>query len=232
MNIILAISCSLIWFLILFLTKFSKSKYLVLTSQRNNFVTALHGLIIPIITFIYLISLPAPFSYDYLGDEVIIFFCCLSVGYYIFSTISLILIEKKSDLLMIFHHLVVGSFLSYVVYNPVFPAIYGYILVAQMTALVYHTHLIFKETVGDPNSEKRAAFWYNMNYYSWIFFRFIFQGILTIAVFYYEFTQFLLPPEVRIIMVAGFIASYFFNFLWLISIVKKRKEKKLSLEHV
>lgn len=216
------------WFIILFASNASSSKYLKLDSQKNNFLTALHAFVVPLLTVVYFIINREPFGYDYLIDQPLLHLLSMSTGFYVFSIINLYRVEKQPPMDMIGHHFVCLAFFLYMIFTPEFQAYYCLILIPQCTAFIYHIHVIFKETEGEPKS--RSDYWYNMNFYSWIFFRFLIQGIITVVAFYLEFTQFKLPFITRIVMILGIGFSYYFNVYWLIILLKKRKEKKLILQ--
>ncbi len=223
--ILLLIPYTLAWFALLFMLNFSKSKYLVLDTQRNNLITVLHAILIPLLTFLYFIMLDHPFGYERTMDMPIRHILAACCGFYIFSTINLYRAERDPEKAMIIHHVVVLGFFIYLLLRPDFPVYYALILIPQCTAAVYHTHLIFKETEGiDPI---RAAYWYNLNYYSWIIFRFVVEGLFVIGVLYYEFTQFSLSLPDRMIMITGLLFSYYFNVHWLLILLKKRRGRGL-----
>lgn len=213
------------WFALLYGSSFSNSKYLILDTQRNNLMTALHAVFIPLLTLLYFFTLEHPLSYERSMDMPIRHILAACCGFYIFSTINLYRAERDPEKAMIFHHVVVLGFFLYVLFRPDFPVYYTLIMIPQCTAAVYHTHLILKETEGiDP---KRAASWYNLNYYTWIIFRFIIEGAFVVGVFYYEFTQFSLSLLDRIIMLSGLLFSYYFNVHWLLILLRKRRGRGL-----
>ncbi len=224
MNIVIPIAYAIVWLFIYYLLGFSKSKYLKTHTQKNNFVVVLHAFWVPLLTFIYFVILQQPFGYDYLLDEPIRHLIFLSVGYYIYATIFLLLFGEKSDRAMLYHHFLVGSCLLYLALTPEFPAYYAFILVPQATGIFYHMYLIFKETPGA--SKESIDFWYTCNFYAWILLRFLIQGIYTLGAFYYEFIYAKLPQQVLIGTIIGLSVSWYFNLHWLVILLKKRKEKR------
>ncbi len=224
MNILIPIVYAIIWFLVYCLLGFSKSKYLNTNSQKNNFVVVLHAFWVPLLCFIYFLTLPEPFGYEHRIDEPIKHLIFLSVGYYIYATIFLLLFDEKSEKAMLYHHLLVGACLLYLALTPEFPAYYAFILVPQGTAVFYHMYLIFKETPGA--STARIDFWYNCNFYAWIILRFLIQGIYTLGAFYYEFTYAKLPQQVLIGTIIGLSVSWYFNLHWLVILLRKRKGQR------
>ncbi len=225
MQFFIPLGYTFIWFFIHFLLQFSSSKYLKKKTQWNNFITALHAFLLPLITLIYFLTLADPLGYDYLVDDVIRHFLAAGVGFYIFSTINLYRVDRQPAFDMIFHHIVVGGFLFYAYCTPEYPAYYALIIIPQCTAFIYHTYLILKETEGV--SENKIEAWYEANFWGWIIMRFILQGMMTVMAFYYEFTLLKLTLPVRIMTIIGFSFSYYFNLHWLIILLKKRKQKRL-----
>lgn len=222
--LIISIAYAMMWFVIYVLLGFSKSKYLVTALQRNNFITVLHCFFIPLLTCLYFFTLKEPFGYQYLLDNPIRHLISLSAGYYIFSGINIFRLPHKIDVANIVHHFIVAFFFLYVTIRPEYPIYYAWILFPQATGFFYHTYVILKDTVGV--TKERLEAWYTVNFYSWIFFRFMVEGLFLLGAIYYEYTYLKLPIGLRIFTFVGFLVSYYFNIYWMVLLVKKRRQKK------
>ncbi len=214
---------AVMWVLIYFILRFSKSKYFATAIQRNNFLTVLHCFFVPVLTCLYFFSLKSPFGYEYLVDDTLRHLFGVSVGYYLVSLINDIRLFEKVDKANIFHHILTMLGFLFVMNRPEYPAYFAWILLFQATGVFYHTYVILKETEGI--NKKRIAFWYSANFYAWIFFRFCLEGIYLIGAIYHEITQGALSLNLRIITFIFISISFYFNLHWLFILINKRKGK-------
>ncbi len=223
------ISCiyAIIWSVVYFLLRWTRSPYLNTAIQRNNFLTVLHCFTVPVLAATYLLSLSEPFGYVYLLDDFLRHLFCASVGYYLVSLVNDIRFFKPIDKVNVFHHLLTMLAFLVVINIGAYPAYFAWILFFQATGVFYHSYVILKDTPGAK--KETIAFWYSANFYAWVLFRFVLEGLYVLGAFYYEFKFDVLPMYLKITTLIFICISYYFNLHWLLILLKKRKiNKKLQ----
>ncbi len=204
-----------------------KSNYLKKETQKNNAMTVAHAVLSPLLCFLYFCTIASPFGFYEKVNALIIHACLFSIGYYIFSMYKGIQLEKKFPKLLVFHHFAGIAYMACFALFPESPSFLGWGLLLHAAAAPYHTYLVIKETPG--HRPEKAQFWYNMNYYSWMFFRVILHTIYFIAFLYYDFAFNDLSLAARIYIYTIFIIAYGFNLYWMVLIIKRRKQKKKAI---
>ncbi len=215
------------WFILYQIAGLIPSKYLKKATQRNNAITILHAIISPLLCIFCFIPMSDPFGYESTVTEAMTHACLVSAGYYLFSIITLIRLEEKFPTFMVIHHICGIAFMSFMGLFPELPAFIILGLLVHGAGVPYHLHLIYKETPGSHPAT--ISFWYDMNYYSWIFFRFLLQGTYLSAIILYELSYNAMPIGAKIFVFTALGISFYFNVHWMILIIKKRRAKRLAI---
>ncbi len=214
------------WAFILFILNKIPSRFLDSAVKRDNALTGLHCLIVPVLLIIYYLQPGYGLSYESTLDPPLVHLASMSIGFFIVSIFNMFQVYEKPDKAFIMHHITVGSaLLISICFFTDAPAIYGMVLITQFTGVSYHSYVICRKTEGVP------AYWTNLifhiNFYSWIFFRFVLYGSFMVLAAYYEWTQPRLST-LEFIGAATFLLSTFcFHIFWLrLAIRAKRNLQK------
>lgn len=216
---------SLVWFVLFFLLKLIKSKYLVTPNQRYNAVTVLHALYCTVYVLIYFTVFQS--IADYVTPQTVVSSHLLSMAgaFYIFSLVIVFFIGRKVDKFGVFHHLTMALFIGYFLFNIELPVYYNLLAGFILPGIFFNSFLVYKESEGSDPAISNLLF--RLNGHAWLIVRiFLFIGFALYALYseYLGINPRTIPYQKELLPVM--LTFCFFNTYYYVFI--KRKLSKMN----
>ncbi len=225
MTAFLPVVYTLFWALVLQILRLNSSPFLDTAVKRDNALTGLHALIVPVLASIYYLQLENPLAYEATVDTTLKHIISISIGFFIFSIFNMYRVYEKPDKASLMHHVIIGlGFGMPLWYFTDCPAFYFMLLIPQFTGVFYHSHFLFRKTKGVNPYWTKLTF--DLNFYFWILLRFVVYGLFLVLAVYYEWTQPKFSSVEAIITGVFLLSAFYFHVFWLQLAIRARRRQK------